>query len=297
MRLAALVMIGLFLLSGIASAGKDSDACLNSIFSGDYQKAVESGEEAVRTSPKEFAGHLNLGIAYGRLGLFKNALESLRKAEKLASDKDDLRNIANELGVAYLELGDKEEALIQLRRSLLLAKELELLESIGTALNNIGQVYRESGDSDHALQYVEESLAYKSGISLASSYNNISGIYLEKGDLQKCIDYNRKAIDTAELAGGFHEVAMYRLNLGDIYRRNKQYDSARNELEKGLAAQQKIGDLKWEAIAYRYLGWLSHDAGNGTEARGFWEKSLALSEQIGAKNEAEAAKWALGKMP
>lgn len=79
MRRAALVMIGLLLLSGTAVAGKDSDACLNYIFSGDYQRAVESCQEAVRTSPKEVAGHLNLGIAYGRLGLSRNALASLTK--------------------------------------------------------------------------------------------------------------------------------------------------------------------------------------------------------------------------
>jgi tetratricopeptide (TPR) repeat protein len=296
MRLSVLIIIGLWLFSGRAIAGVDSDACLKYIFSGDYQSAIDSGKEAVRKSPQEVAGHLNLGIAYGRKGMFKHALASLTNAEKLASDKDDLWAIANELGVAHLELGDKEQALGHFQRSLRLAEGLGLTESIGTALNNISQVYQESGDSDQALQYLMESLAYKSGTALAASYNNISGIYLAKGEIKKCIEYNRKAIDTAEFAGGYHEVAMYRLNLGDIFRRNEDYDGARAELEKGLAAIQKIGDLKWEAVALRYLGWLSLDTGNSLEARSYLERSMALSEKIGAASEAAATRSTLGKM-
>ncbi|MBA2124550.1 hypothetical protein B9J78_06440 [bacterium Unc6] len=47
--------------------------------------------------------------------------------------------------------------------------------------------------------------------------------YKKAGDYQKAISYLKKAIEIAERYGNYHGLAQYLLNLGDTYRRTKDF--------------------------------------------------------------------------
>jgi tetratricopeptide (TPR) repeat protein len=49
------------------------------------------------------------------------------------------------------------------------------------------------------------------------------------------------------------------LNLGDIYRRMKDYEKAEKYLLEGLKVVKMVRNKYWEATGYKYLGWLYRD--------------------------------------
>jgi tetratricopeptide (TPR) repeat protein len=74
------------------------DACSNFLKAGDYRRAIEAGKEAVQKYPNNLDAHLCLGRSYHAMGEFKLALEHLKRAESLTSDKEDLMYIYNQIG-------------------------------------------------------------------------------------------------------------------------------------------------------------------------------------------------------
>jgi tetratricopeptide (TPR) repeat protein len=66
-----------------------------------------------------------LGISYhAMVGEFKLALEHLKRAESLTSDKEDLMYIYNQIGLIYDGMGYLDDALLYYSRSLSLARDL-----------------------------------------------------------------------------------------------------------------------------------------------------------------------------
>ncbi|MBI5327588.1 MAG: tetratricopeptide repeat protein [Deltaproteobacteria bacterium] len=65
----------------------------------------------------------------------------------------------------------------------------------------------------------------------------------------------KKAIEISERNGDYHGTAIGTLNLGDDYRKTKDFVHAEEYLTQGLKSILKVGDKNWEAAAYKYLGW------------------------------------------
>jgi tetratricopeptide (TPR) repeat protein len=85
----------------LTTSQPEVEACFNFHKSGDYKKAVEAGKEAVKKYPNNFKAHYCLGLNYRVLGELKLALEHMKKAESLTSNKRDLMHIYNEIGLIY----------------------------------------------------------------------------------------------------------------------------------------------------------------------------------------------------
>jgi tetratricopeptide (TPR) repeat protein len=76
------------------------------------------------------------------------------------------------------------------------------------------------------------------------------------------------------------------LNLGDTYRKAKDFSKAEENLNEGLKRILKVGDKYWEACAYKYFGWFYRDIGNVKLARDYLTKAYELFSSIGAKADA-----------
>jgi tetratricopeptide (TPR) repeat protein len=59
-------------------------------------------------------------------------------------------------------------------------------------------------------------------------------IYGKKGDYKKAGEYFQKAIEIGERYGDYHKTSIMKLNLGDTYRRMKDYEKAEKSLLEGL---------------------------------------------------------------
>jgi len=218
------LLLSLLVFKNIAYAQKEIDACFNFNKAGDYKRAIESGQSAIKKYPYNSEAYRCLGNAYYNVGEFKSAYDTMKKAESLTNKKEDLMYIYNKIGMILGKMGNLDDSFLYYNRSLSLAKDLGNTEMQAALLNNIAWIYYDKGELDKALSYYEESLNLKTNEKdKAPTYNNIALIYDKKDDYQKAVEYLQKAIEIDEKYGDYHNASMHKLNLGDTYRKIKDY--------------------------------------------------------------------------
>ncbi|MFZ8786838.1 tetratricopeptide repeat protein [Thermocrinis sp.] len=283
-----LLIIILSLFKNFVCTQPEVDACYNFYKAGDYRRSIEAGRRAVQKYPNNIDAHYCLGISYRMVGEFKLALEHMKRAESLTSNKEALMYIYNQVGIIYEKMGYLDDALLYYSRSLSLARDLGDKSMQASALNNIGVVYYYKGELDKALDYYEESLRLKTNEKeKATTYNNIAVIYDKKGNYQKAVEYFQKTIEIEERYGDYHGASIVKLNLGNTYRKMKDYEKAEKYLLEGLEGVKKVGDKYWEAYGYKYLGWLYIDKGDKRTAKDYLTRAYNLYKSIGAERDAE----------
>ena len=241
------ITLSLLVFKNFAFAQPEVDACYNFRKAGDYRRAIEAGKRAVQKYPNNIDAHYCLGISYRMVGEFKLALEHMKRAESLTSDKEDLMDIYNQVGMIYDSVGYLDDVLLYHSRSLSLARDLGDKSMQASVLNNMANIYKKKDELDKALSYYEESLRLETDEKeKATTYNNIAIIYDEKGDCQKAVEYFQKAIEIGERYGDYHGASQTKLNLGDTYRRMKDYEKAEKYILEGLEGVKKVGDKYWE---------------------------------------------------
>jgi len=282
------IILSLLAFKNFAFAQPEVDACYNFYKAGDYKRSIEAGKVAVQKYPNNLDAHFCLGASYIAIGEFKLALEHMKRAERLTSDKEDLMDIYNQVGIIYEKMGYLDDALLYYSRSLSLARDLGNKSMQASVLNNIGAVYYYKGELDKALDYYEESLMLKTDEKeKATTYNNIANIYYKKGDYQKAVEYIQKAIEIGERSGDYHGASIAKLNLGNSYRKMKDYEKAEKYLSEGLEGVKKVGDKYWEAVGYGYLGLLYRDKGDKKTAKDYLTRAYDLFKSIGAEGDAK----------
>ncbi|MEM3460228.1 MAG: tetratricopeptide repeat protein [Candidatus Micrarchaeaceae archaeon] len=279
-----------FLLTNMSFAQQEVNDCVNFYSAGNYQRAIQAGNTAIKLYPENFTAYLCLGDSYQKVGEFDLAIKMLKKAEQLAGSKNDLSAVYNELGMVYTRKGDLNKALIYYDRALTLNRELGYTRAEAANLNNIAEIYKSKGDLDKALNYYEKSLNLATNEETrATIYNNIAFIYLDQKNYQKSIEYFKKSVEISERVGDYRGTTIYMLNLGDAYRMAKNYNSALSYLNEGLNRIKRVGDKYMEAAGYRYLGLYYRDTGNIKAAKEYLTKAYKLFSSIGAYASAHAA--------
>jgi tetratricopeptide (TPR) repeat protein len=278
------IILSLLVFKNLAFAQPEVEACLNFYHARDYKRAIEAGKRAVQKYPKNPNAHFCLGISYYQVGEFKLALEHMKRAESLTSNKKDLMYIYNQIGLIYNVMGNLDDALLYYSRSLSLARDLGSKSMQAANLNNIAEIYRAKGEFNKALSYFEESLRLKTDEKeKAPTYNNMALIYYEKGNYRKAVEYFKKAIEIGERYGDYHRTSIVKLNLGGTYRKMKDYEKAEKYILEGLQGVKKVGDKYWEAAGYKYLGWLYRDKGDKKTAKDYLTRAYNLYKSIGAE--------------
>jgi tetratricopeptide (TPR) repeat protein len=283
------LLLNLLAFKNIAYAQQEIYKCIVFSNAGDYKKAIEFGKLAVKKYPTSSVAYLCLGHAYSNLGELKLAYENMKKAESLANNEKDLMEIYNQIGMILNEMGYSDDALLYYNRSLSLAKSLGNTNMQANLLNNIAMIYKDKGNLDKALSYYKESLSLTiNKKDKATTYSNIANIYDEEGDYQKAVEYFQKAIEIYEKYGDYHEVSLVKLNLGDTYRKMKDYENAEKYLSEGLQGVIKVGDKYGEATGCRYAGWLLQDKGYEKKAKEYYNCAYKLFKSIGAERDAQS---------
>ncbi len=287
---ALLVFLSLLAFKNFAFAQPEAVACYNFYQARDYRRAIEAGRVAVQKYPNNIDAHYCLGLSYRMVGEFKLALEHMKRAESLTSNKEALMYIYNQIGIIYEKMGYLDDALLYYSRSLGLARDLGNRKVQADVLNNIAVIYYYKGELDKALGFYEESLRLETDEKeKASIYNNIANIYDRKRDYKKAVEYFQKAIEISERYGDYHRASMMKLNLGDTYRKMKDYEKAEKYISEGLEGVKKAGDRYSEATGYKYLGWLYKDKGDKKTAKDYLTRAYDLFKSIGAERDAKEA--------
>ena len=164
---------------------------------GDNEAAVKFFEAAVAKAPELPEVHVNLGLAYLRVGRKPEGITSLEKAATLAPN---VPRTLFQLGAAYVEMNELDKAIASFEKGLGAAPDLSNPLAYDAAVT-LGAVYFAKGDPDKSIAQFEKAQAAKPG---AVPTLGLAKAYLSKGDGDKALtlfqDVVAKAPGTPEAA-------------------------------------------------------------------------------------------------
>ncbi|HYG50461.1 MAG TPA: sensor histidine kinase [Flavobacteriales bacterium] len=213
----------------------------------------------------------NIGIIHYYQGDLPEALKahlnSLKFARATGDKTAEARSYSN-IGGIYTQQQNFDEALKTFTKGYKIQMELKDRLGMGRSLNNIGTVYLARGIDEPALENFIACLKIKEEIgdvlSMGQTYLNVAGIYFRKGYYAKSPQtrdslfalsekMHQQAIESLEQVGNKQALAGTYNNLGLLYLQKKQWQKARQYLDKGFLLAKEIGskdDLKSSYNAY-----------------------------------------------
>ena len=215
----------------------------------------------------------NLGIVYRRLGEFDLALVQFERAFSLHEEDGRVEAAArtlNNIGLVYQQQSNSRAALDYYERSLALKEKFAPAPEVITTLANIGEIYSIQNNGPLAIAYSNRALAMaeRSGNLplLSSALNNAGFAQLNFGRLDEAEAAFLRCLPLAEKSETQSLVAMVLSNLGIVALERKQWDLARERLERARQIQSGIGDRIGEGETLVQLGELDLGQGRPVDA-------------------------------
>lgn len=205
-----------------------------------------------------FSGYLYKGDALANKGDYKMALENYNKAAQIALKGKSDNNLAltySAIGSVYASLDNNKNSLDYYTKSMMLFKAIPDSTDYAFALEKIGDYYLTNKKPDSALVFLKESgeifRAIKNENGIGNNFGSVGLVYAQKGKT-KLADINiQKATKILTLNKDYHSLAIYLLNMTDIYLEKGDIQTAHYFANKSLSLAQEYG-LK-EQISDAYL--------------------------------------------
>lgn len=183
---------------------------------GQYQRAVEDYDQAIRLNPQDATAYSNRGAAYRGLGQHERAIEDLDEAIRL---NPQLAVAYDNRGNAYLGLGQPGRAIQDHDEAILIDPKY------ATAYSNRGAAYFGQGQHDRAIQDLDH--AIRLDPQLVEAYINRGVAYLNLGQHRQAIqDFNQGIRLDPELAPPYANRALAYTVLGEDEEAQRDVDRA-----------------------------------------------------------------------
>ncbi|MEM7103833.1 MAG: tetratricopeptide repeat protein [Bacteroidota bacterium] len=204
---------------------------------------------------KEVTFTMFLALAYSKTGDYSNAVnlfdEALDKAKNLP-DKSKLAEIYNGIGAHYLENEDFSKALEYFYKGL----ELNIKPISARLYNNIGQAFKEKKHLDKALEFFNKSAQLKKELKQedgqAFYLMSVGDICREQGEFDKALNYYFQCLDLCfEKNLGTLKNAVQG-NIGIVYSLQGLDEKAVSYFERSLEGARQMKDsylISFNAIA------------------------------------------------
>ena len=208
------------------------------------------------------------GAAYTLLLQFPEAERHLASAEDIAraSSPDLLGEVALRKGTLAFWHDDSKSAESAYRDTLQIARtqgdpflEMAALGSLGLVTTK-EQHYDESIDWNHAALTLAESLRNKG--SAAKILGNTGWAYFELGDNESALDLFGRAARASAEAGSTDDVLKWRLDTGDAYFVEHNFDAARDAYRDALRLARSLDDQGAIAECLGNLAFVDLEHGN-----------------------------------
>lgn len=234
--------------------------------------------------------YLASGIAFGQLGKSDSSLYFLNKcveAATLSRDDYSLMRAYNSIGVLKRIQGDHEQSLEAFQHAERIAlrheNELRFEEAKSDIIGNIGGIFYQLKDYASSWGYASKSLlnSLETGdtASIGNGYLMLAIVTEALDSLRQSIEYNKQALAFLEVGDDINSLVYVENNLGDLYKRNQEYNEA---LVHYLAANKysaTLGDAEAQAHTKLSVGECYLQLGLLTQAKGYAEQGLAVAEE------------------
>ena len=238
---------------------------------------------------------INRGNVNIILGNYADALVHFKKAqstfESLLEENADDQQIQNGLarsyasaGVVYSELSNYYMALENYQKALKLYEENQQKVNIAKALNNIGIVYKAQQNNAKALDYFKKAFKIQEEIgeqNAAVSLTNIGVIYFEASNYPMALRYYNMAEERFSTMDNKRGYALLNNYFGDYYRDKKDFLKAQSYYQKSLALCEELQNKFGASLALYNIGKLLVEQKNYAAAMPAALQSLEYAKAIG----------------
>ena len=269
-----------------------------------------------------YLGLCRINIYYGHYVKAQHYCQECLEISRQAFDEYSIEagDDNNKLGLSLYHTGQYHKAKEYLHKGLEIRERIFTRngEDVAESYNNLGELYLKTNDHDRAEYYLETALKIREDIDqlnpskeakldISESYNSLAGLYYEQGkayDSQNTLLGSRYArsvyeqarskceqalkIKIQQLGENHYDVIQNQINLGEIYRKIKNYQAAESVFNTALKkAQILLGEnsLK-EADIYNNLGVLYADQSKFEEAIKKIEKAREIFlKRLGNKHD------------
>jgi CHAT domain-containing protein/Tfp pilus assembly protein PilF len=225
-------------------------------------------------------------------------IQTIEKQKVEASQFVDLGN--QQFGVSqYLEALHSYQSALKIYRFI---NDLKSKEAEGAILNNIGNVYKDLGQYQKAIEYYQQSVSiFKKGELQAGVFNNLGTVYDSLGQYQKAIEYYEKSFEYyQESLSMFNSISNKNgvgsslNNLGVSYNNLGQHQKAIQFHQLSLDIFQKIENKEGEGNSLLGLGNAHGSLGLYQKSIDYHQLSLSVFHEIDKKNGEGSSTLGLG---
>jgi tetratricopeptide (TPR) repeat protein len=284
--------------AGLAPAGFDNHARATGWLDTERANLVAAVTHAAKHGPRPVAW----GLADALRGYFvlrMHTVDWLAAAHAaLAAAKADGEKRAQaaaqlSLAVLHWRQSRYRQATDHHTQAINLARQTGWLEGEATALGNLGNACRQSGQLKQAADHHRQALALNQQTGhlggQASALANLGLVYWELGQPEQAIDHSNRALPLYRKVGSRGGEANTLTNLGESYQGLGQFDMAVDHLARALALHREVGDRANEADTLRCLAAVHRDTGQRSNALDLAHTAVRLARDAGDRRiEADA---------
>jgi signal transduction histidine kinase/CheY-like chemotaxis protein/HPt (histidine-containing phosphotransfer) domain-containing protein/Tfp pilus assembly protein PilF len=230
------------------------------------------------------------GACYWLKGEYDKGLNTLKEALKIAKDENlpaVKARIYNNYGNIYRDLGDLSNASKYFQWALEINEELGDELSQSAVLISISNLHFDLFDYDHALEYAKRCLdifkKYEDRPRLISVYHTLGNIYLKKEIYNLALINFKRSLVLSEPNTVGNMLA--NSGIGKVYYKEKMFDKARLFLNMVIRQAESLNNFEGIIISEFYLGRISFDEGNYTDALTHLDKSFDLANEHSRKHD------------
>ncbi|MGD0710746.1 MAG: adenylate/guanylate cyclase domain-containing protein [Bacteroidales bacterium] len=201
--------------------------------------------------------------------------------EAISESKNDTDKYQSYIDLARLYSGNNEEqAYIYLNKALAVAVKINQRKYLARAVYLMGSHYFRVAEYTNAIAYFIKAAELfsetKNDNGLASVYNNIGNVYINMEEYDHALKYEHKALEIQlKLKSGRANTLN---SIGNIFRLRGNLDSARHYFESALEIEKNPNNEIPHARTLNYLGLLSENSKDTTEALKYFEMSEKIYE-------------------
>jgi len=229
-----------------------------------------------------------LGNHLSGIGKNREAILEYEKAIAYSRSLGDSLTVGfyqNNLGLVLKDIGEYQKALVALYKSLELKENHEGSDrAISSSLLNIGLVLDFLQKPEESLTFYNRAITYKSragdSLGIARIYANMAVIH--KNQLRYDSAISLIGLSNNILRKYPDEENLYyvnQTNLGNLFKRKGDPESAEEYLQSALSIAQKMNDKDHIGDTYQSLGALAFDRGNPQACIEYNLKALALTAE------------------
>jgi serine/threonine protein kinase/Flp pilus assembly protein TadD len=246
---------------------------------GEFEKAIESYQEAAKLDSRYAAAFLHEGILYGRQERFTDAEVALDTASRLydvQTNPEGLAEVLYQRGILFTSMGDLAKARQELEHALEITHTFSnLSQQIKTQLQ-LSSVYRLIGDTETAKKYTTQAidLARSNGLDglVAQGFIELGTVFFFRSEIKDAESYFREALDLARKDNLRVSEMRALFLLGSLHIQQDEAEEGEAYIQQALPFYEQ-GEYRNEIMQSQNL------LGQAYELKGEYAQSLNAFEQ------------------